>query len=327
MFNGRLAGQQFWAVARHTTTEAVRQPLYTVVLLLGIFLLALAPGLSAYTLEDDNKLLVDMGLSTIFLSGLFLAAFTASGGVEREIVQRTVLTVVSKPIGRAVFLSGKLLGVIGALAVAHWIWSLVFLLAVRHEVMQRVSDTFDGPVFAFGVGLGLAALLAAALINYRWRLPFGSTMARTLAGTMPVATLLTFCFDKQWALQNPLSEWDGQHAWALVLLLQAESILAAVAVAAATRLGQVLTLCACLGVFLAGLSSDYLLGRHATEHLAARLLHGAIPNLQFHWVADALTHGNVVTATYVLTVSVYTALQLGAILALGCLLFQRRDVG
>ena len=66
---------QITTVARNTYTAAIRQPIALVLLLLTLGILALNPAVSAYTLEDDDKLLRDIGLSTVFVAGLFLSAF------------------------------------------------------------------------------------------------------------------------------------------------------------------------------------------------------------------------------------------------------------
>lgn len=68
-----------FSIARNAFTESIRQPVY-VVLLLGVqALLAFNVSIAAFTFWDDDKLLTDLGLSTMFLAGLFLAAFTATG--------------------------------------------------------------------------------------------------------------------------------------------------------------------------------------------------------------------------------------------------------
>lgn len=318
---------QIRTIAGNTLVESIRQPIFTVLLLLGLLLLAVSPAFSAFTLEDDNKLLLDMGLSTIFIGGLFLAAFTATGVVNQEIEQKTVLTVVSKPVSRPVFVLGKFFGVLGALALAHWIWSLGFLLALRHQVLQRANDPLDEPVLIFGFGT-LAVVIGIALaLNYFKGRVFGSSLAVGLMVGLPVACLLAFSFDKQWNFQSPIGDLDDQVLIALALLLEAEAILCAIAVAASTRFGQTLTLITCCFAFLAGLTSDYLLGRFADANLFARIGYAAVPNLQFHWLADALTQSQPVNFSYVLQVSGYSGFYVVAILALATALFQNREVG
>ncbi len=64
------------SVAGNCFTETIRQPIYGVILFVTTFLLVFNVSISAYTLDDDNKLLKDLGLSTLLMSGLFLAANT-----------------------------------------------------------------------------------------------------------------------------------------------------------------------------------------------------------------------------------------------------------
>jgi ABC-2 type transport system permease protein len=144
------------AIARNAFLESIRQPIFAVLLIVGILAMVLNVNLAAFTLEDDNKLLIDLGLSTLFLAGLLLAAFTATGVLTREIENKTVLTVVSKPVPRAAVVAGKYLGVAGAITLAYWVLAVVFLLAVRHRVQAgvRMDETFDLPVLVFSLLFG-----------------------------------------------------------------------------------------------------------------------------------------------------------------------------
>jgi hypothetical protein len=56
-------------------------------------------------------------------------------------------------------------------------------------------------------------------------------------------------------------------------------------------------------------------------------LYVAIPNLQFFWLADALTQGHPVTLRYFGLVTMYAATTTVTLLSVAVLLFQRRDVG
>ena len=331
------------SIARNGFLESIRQPVFVVLLLGGTLAMVLNVNLAAFTLEDDNKLLIDLGLSTLFIAGLLLAAFTATSVLSREIENKTVLTVVSKPVSRASLVIGKYLGVAGALAVAYWALSVVFLLAVRHRVQSsvRIDDTFDMPVLVFSLLFGGLALLGAALANYLYRRPFPSVFAISYAIALTVALAIVCCVSREWAFQDPRVEWRPQLMIALGLVFQAILVLAAVAIAASTRLGQVMTLVVCLGAFLAGLVSEYFLGTlltgpateaggPAASGLAKSLLwplYLAVPTLQFFWPADALTQGHEITLGYFGSVTLYAGLVIGALISLAVLLFQRRDVG
>ena len=328
------------AVARNAFLESIRQPVFAVLLVGGILALVLNVNLAAFAFEDDNKLLIDLGLSTLFIVGILLAAFNATGVLSKEIESKTVLTVVSKPVSRAALVVGKYLGVAAAIAVGFWVLSVVFLLAVRHRVQAgvRMEDTFDMPVLVFSLLFGGLAVLFSGLANYLYRRPFPSVFTLSLAVAMTAALGLVWCVSREWAFQSPLTEWDPQLMIALALVFEAVLVLAAVAIAASTRLGQVMTLLLCFGVFLVGLVSEYFLGTLVSKtagdagssplvKLLAWPLYAAIPNLQFFWSADALTQGNPMSLGYFGSVSLYAALVVGSVISLAVLLFQGRDVG
>lgn len=324
-----------FAIARNCFLESIRQPVYAVLVLAGVLALILNLNLAAYTFEDDDKLLVDLGLSTLFVTGLLLAAFTAASVLSREIDNKTVLTVVSKPVGRPAVVVGKYLGVAAALTLAFWTLAAAFLLTVRHRVRPGadIADAFDLPVLTFALLFGGLAIAAAALLNYLYRRPFPSVLAGSLAIGLTAALAMVCCIDRQWRLQHPLTDWNSQLMIALALVLEAILVLAAVAIAASTRLGQVLTLMVCAAAFLTGLVSEYFLGTRVAaatvEPLAfvIRPLYVAVPNLQVFWMADALTQGATISIRYLITASLYAAAMIGALVSLAVLLFQRRDVG
>ena len=54
-------------------------------LLLGIILVGISPLLSAFALGDEDRLLVDISLSTMLCCGLFLGSFTAASNLGDEI--------------------------------------------------------------------------------------------------------------------------------------------------------------------------------------------------------------------------------------------------
>jgi len=319
------------SIARNTFTETIRQPIYGVVLMVTAGLLVLNLALAAFTLEDDNKLLKDLGLSTLLLSGLFLAAFSATGVLTREIENKTVLTVISKPVARPVFILGKFLGLAAALGVGFYLCSLVFLMTVRHRVLQTATDPYDMPVIVFGLGAVAVALAVAGFCNYFYGMQFGSTSVALLVPLTSAAMALICLIDKDWHIQRFGKDFlDGQILAATALIFLAVLVLAAVALAASTRLGPVATLVICTAALLMGLTSDSLLGRwqEGTDVAwLARAAYRALPNIGFFWVADALTAEYTVGADYVGLACLYALLYVGALLLIAVALFQKRQLG
>ncbi|MBK8269090.1 MAG: ABC transporter permease [Planctomycetes bacterium] len=171
---------QLWAIAKNTFLQSIRQPVYGIIVLVTLGGIALAPSMTGWTLDDDNKMLRDVGLSTLLIQGLFLACFVASGILDSEIEDKTVLTVVAKPISRPVFIFGKYVGLFGALLSAHYLALVAFLMSMRHGVLQTAAESSDVTVLILGPGVMVLCMIFAGVLNfvYGWRfLPAMFTLA------------------------------------------------------------------------------------------------------------------------------------------------------
>ncbi|MHC4907360.1 MAG: hypothetical protein ACYTBW_03765 [Planctomycetota bacterium] len=73
------------AISKNTFIETLRQPIYAVIIVFSLLLMLLAPAVSMYTLDEDIMLLRELGLSTLFLAGLFIAVFASTGAITEEI--------------------------------------------------------------------------------------------------------------------------------------------------------------------------------------------------------------------------------------------------
>ena len=126
---------KLFTLTRNTFTETLRQPVYGIIIIAALLLFFISPSLTMYTLSDDNKLLRELGLSTLFLTSLFIAIFAASGAVSEEIENKTIVTVLTKPVGRPIFILAKFLGVAAAVVLAHYICTIALLMAIREGVL------------------------------------------------------------------------------------------------------------------------------------------------------------------------------------------------
>jgi len=323
--------QRLYTIALNTFVETIRQPIYGVILLVTAAMLIFNVSLAAFTLENDDKLLLDLGLSTLLLSGLFLSAFSAAGVISREIENKTVLTVIAKPISRPIFIVGKFLGLFAALVVAFYLSFLVFVLAQRHGVLQTSTQPWDAPVLAFGFGSLALSILAAAFCNYFYGSDFPTTAMAFIAPMLTIGVALVGKFDEHWKIIPFGSNFvGGQVVIAAFLVFLIVAVVAAVAVAASTRFGQMMTLMICTIVLGLGIISDYALGRHADASRLASLAYHIVPNVGPFWVVEGLNAGTaktVVPWSYVGYTTAYAALLTTAVLAIAVALFQKREVG
>ncbi|MFK7961393.1 MAG: ABC transporter permease [Phycisphaerales bacterium] len=252
---------QLLGILRNTFFESIRQPVVLVVLAIATLALVLSNPLSAFTLSDDQRMLVDMGLATVFLCGGLLAAFVATGVLTREIENKTALTVISKPVGRPMFVIGKFLGVAGALLLCTAFMSTVFLLVEQHSVLQTARDPINVPVVVFGAGAVLIGSGIAIWCNYFYGLNFVSTIICSTTPLVIIAYVLSLMFRADFSPQPIGRDFDVDLVKAIIVMAMAILVLTAVAVAASARLGSLLTLVVTIGVFVVGLMSDWLIGR------------------------------------------------------------------
>ena len=84
---------QTLTIARNTFIEAVRQPIYFILIALSGVLTLLTTWTAAYSMDysssaevsADNKLMLDINLATVFVAGMLLAAFLATAVLSKEI--------------------------------------------------------------------------------------------------------------------------------------------------------------------------------------------------------------------------------------------------
>lgn len=267
--------QALLPIARNAFIESVRQPVYLVILLAAALLQFLNTWVSGFTMgyrnvpgevTADDKLLFDVSLATVFICGLILAAFIATATISREIENKTIMTVVSKPIGRTTVILGKFLGVAGAMIVAIAIMIGMLMIGIRHGVLTTAADLIDQPVMVFGVGGIFLALALGAVGNFLYGWSFPQTAALLMLPLVWIGYLMILLISKKWEWQPIGTDFKPQIMLACLCLASALLVLTAIAVAASTRLGQVMTIVTCMLFFLLGLLSNHFVGRHVYDN-------------------------------------------------------------
>ena len=315
------------AIAKNTFIETLRQPVYAVIIAAAMLLFLLSPSLTMYTMDDDNKFLRELGLSTLFLSSLFVAIFSAAGAVAVEIENKTILTVLTKPIQRPIFILAKFIGVLAAVALAHYLCTIGLLMTIRHGVLESAADERDWTVIVAAIGIAGLTFLLSAFFNYVYDWKFSSTAIVIGAVLATCGLIFLSLIDRNWQFNPAKNSFHALDVYGSILLFLAAMIIAAIAVALSSRFNIVVTLSACVGVFLLGLISDYVFGKLALTYAWAGLGRALIPNLQIFWISDAIYEGSAVPFHYLTVAAAYAVSYTAAILAIAVALFQRRQVG
>jgi ABC-2 type transport system permease protein len=276
---------QALAIARNAFVESLRQPIFLLLILISGILQVFNTWSTGYSMgytdsgevSGDNKLLLDIGLSTVFVFGTLLAAFIATSVFSREIENKTVLTVVSKPVSRPTLVIGKYLGVAGAILVATTTMLIFLMMAIRHGVMSTAADELDGPVLVFSVGMVAGALALSAWCNYFYGWNFPQTSVTLMLPLLIVGYACVLLIGKEWQPQSPAKDFKPQIMLGALCMIMAVLVLTSVAITASTRLKQVATIGVCAAVFLGSLLTNYFFGRHVYSNEAVGIIRTATP--------------------------------------------------
>ena len=315
--------KQFIALTWLTALEAIRQPVFLLLMATAVFFAALLPLTTSHTLGEAERMVRDSTLALQFVTGLILGSYLACAALQHEIRRGTVAAILSKPVSRGNLFLAKFTGVALVMLLFSAALTITVILSTRAAALENVVDWWaEGPLLA---AVPIAFLLGG-LINYFTRRPFVSNAFVLLVLAQGAALLAAGFLDGT----GKLVPWGQSLPWQILpagaLIALGILVLAAIALVLATRLDVVPTLSLCSVVFLLGLMSDYFLGRHAASNKLAAALYGVIPNLQQFWLADALAGNGVIPWSYVGMAALYALCFLTFVLALGMLIFGRMEV-
>ena len=105
-------------ILSHTFREAIVQPIYSLLIGLGAVILIIFAKLPFFTLGEDTVMYMSVGLDVVLILVLLTTLFATSKSIFDEIEDRTMLTLMSKPIQRFEVIIGKYLGIIAAALLA-----------------------------------------------------------------------------------------------------------------------------------------------------------------------------------------------------------------
>ncbi|HPS54128.1 MAG TPA: ABC-2 transporter permease [Sedimentisphaerales bacterium] len=324
--------KRLFTIALNTFTETIRQPIYAIIICSALIMLTLSPYLTMYSMSDDSKLLREIGLSTLFLTSLFIAIFAASGALAEEIENKTIITVLSKPVNRPTFVIAKFLGVTTAVALAHYICSIALLITIRDGVLESASDTHDWVALGCGIAIIVIALILSTFFNFSYDWKFSSS-AIVLSGILGTLGIIVLAFIDENCKFNPAA--NGINSFDILgslLLFLAALIIVALAIAFSTRFNIAVTLALCIGIFLLGLISDHVFGKIAEsdiwiQSILAQGCRFIIPNLQVFWISDAIYEESVIPLRYIGISAFYALSYTSGVLLFAIALFQKRQVG
>jgi ABC-type transport system involved in multi-copper enzyme maturation permease subunit len=140
-----------FAIARYTLKEHIRHRVYLTVVLFGVILLGSGALISTLALEEQVRVMMDVGLGGIEFLALVAVLFVTVNLVLDEIQSRSIYLILSHPIERWEYIVGRFAGTASALAIGvlimsvlhvgglylmDWTWKSSYLLMVVCIIMK-----------------------------------------------------------------------------------------------------------------------------------------------------------------------------------------------
>lgn len=304
-----------YAVAVNTFREAVRDRVLYGVLAFAFAVLLFTLALAELSLDQQRRVVLDIGLASISLFSVLIAIFLGSSLLYKEMERKTLYVILPRPIHRYEFLVGKYLGIV--------LTGVVFIAIMGAIQLWVTSVQADASaVWLAAAPTSLAALLAVAIWRARDR-----TAVLVPWAFVALGGCAWVCGTTEVRLSPVIA--------ALALNAGEVLILAAVALLFSSFSTPFLTGVLSFGVWLIGRSADDMAAMDS-EVLAPsirrslRVVAEVAPNFNLfvpdrHTLVErAAGYGG--PWTYVASSLGYAVLYAAVILAAGALIFRKRDL-
>ena len=106
---------QIAAIARNTFTELVRQKIFYIILVFALCAIGSSIFMARLTFQEEFQMLKDVCLGAMSIFSSLLAILATANFLPKELEERTIYNLLSKPVPRFIYLLGKLAGIISLL--------------------------------------------------------------------------------------------------------------------------------------------------------------------------------------------------------------------
>src|SRR5882724_7574222 len=134
------------AMTVNTLTELTRLKVFYVLLIFALLLIGSSMFMAQFTFQQEFQILKDVSLGAMSIFTSLLAIVATARLIPQDIEDRTVYTILAKPVPRFEYLLGKIAGVLLLLAISTLVMSAVFLAvlyireqSVLHMTLRQMS--------------------------------------------------------------------------------------------------------------------------------------------------------------------------------------------
>jgi ABC-type Na+ efflux pump permease subunit len=134
------------AITLNTLTELTRLKVFYVLLVFALLLIGSSMFMAQFTFQQEFQILKDISLGAMSIFTSLLAIVATARLIPQDIEDRTVYTILARPVPRFEYVLGKIAGVLLLLAISTLVMSAAFFLVlyareqtVLHMTMRQMS--------------------------------------------------------------------------------------------------------------------------------------------------------------------------------------------
>ena len=134
------------AICANTLTELTRMKVFYVLLLFALILIGGSVFLARFSFQQEFQILKDISLGTMSIFSSLLAIVATARLIPQDLEDRTIYSILAKPVPRFEYLLGRLGGMLLLLGITMLAMTALFLVvlygreqAVLHETAQQMS--------------------------------------------------------------------------------------------------------------------------------------------------------------------------------------------
>lgn len=135
---------RIWVIATNTMTEVIRQKVLYVFFLFALILIGASSFFTQFSFNAELKSIQDTSLGAISIFTSLIAIVGTALLLPSEIENRTIYTILTKPVYRIEFLLGKVLGMAVLLLLVTLVMSVLFGVVLFIKEKTLIAQTLAG---------------------------------------------------------------------------------------------------------------------------------------------------------------------------------------
>ena len=229
------------AITTNTLTELTRQKVFYVLLIFALILIGSSVFMARFTFQQEFQILKDISLGAMSIFSSLLAIVATARLISQDVEDRTIYTILAKPVPRFEYIVGKLGGVILLLAISVAIMAVLFagmlyfreqivLSQTAREMSRAPQEQMNDALHAIRVaGLNADIFLGVTVIFIKACLLAALTLLVSTFATTNIFTITVMAFvylighlqatAREYWLQQPHAGWVARGFLALIALI------------------------------------------------------------------------------------------------------------